>query len=995
MKNLKIFILLSVITLSNVLYSQLTFKSLIELNEYAFQNTDLNELTNGYFLDNINNFEPSKKDSVFQSFKDESEVTTHKLFSFLNLLEVTDVSQSFISDSLVFPTFDDLIANDGQRQINIPLLIVDVDVNYLSESAYNQFQNWDSESPYPTLTPNQLESERLTIAGLLIDTLVNSNIHIYWDEETYITNTSRDIAAVIMFIGDEVIELQKSQKVDLSRFYNLTQAIGNIAFQVVFSDSSTAFNNSTCFLSKPSNIPTKLNIDSQAKFNFWDLMGGFNTVTYFGEDPELQFSVLWGCGNENKLKKPFIHVTGFGPYTDRNWLNNIQGWPSTIEQAYWEINQEGFIDELSGAGYDIIIVKFYPPNASVVKNAQVLVKLIELINEEKFNNLSYEENIITGYSAGAMAVRLALQEMEKKHIETNSPHHHSKLFISYDGEHGGANIPLGVQHSVKHLKQFQHGVLNGNLSIENNNIIHALYYILNSKLSRELLYYFYTKTGDPVNPGQAPSQDRIDYLQKHDDFNHSKNNYNPGYPVFTRNISISNGISQSRINNGNSDHYPYPEAEGHTFFEHERSQRRWKANFVGPGWQNASVFRYDEKSWWQWEIVDEARVNNPLILDNSPGGTSSISEPHDDNDANTMYQVINMLETTTTAVFGTADYTDYKALYSFTPTVLTHDIRNFDPFANNGQGRMHYDMKAEGLMYQSLSSFNTQIPQNASSFYGYPHFKDQVTLNHYTTYTPFDAVFSWDRDNNVHLSNHEVIFDEDRNNPWWGSAKGGWVVNENDNSLRVQVRDFLVGESDYFNAYIQNRRYGWNANPNTLYKATILARNEIFAGRNVTERTNFRNAEIWENADITFEACNTISLKPGFHAKSGASFHSKISTENCDCGGYKINNNSEKSNSTFKENVSSLYSINQIEEKSLPSKEGFSIFPNPGSEKVTLILENELPYGFTYKVFDLTGKEITQNKIDGNQTILFLEKGVYFVTINHENRWHTKKLIMY
>jgi hypothetical protein len=163
----------------------------------------------------------------------------------------------------------------------------------------------------------------------------------------------------------------------------------------------------------------------------------------------------------------------------------------------------------------------------------------------------------------------------------------------------------------------------------------------------------------------------------------------------------------------------------------------------------------------------------------------------------------------------------------------------------------------------------------------------------------------------------------------------------------------------------------------------------------VTERTNFRNAEIWENADITFEACNTISLKPGFHAKSGSSFHSKISTENCDCGGYKINNNSEKSNSTFKENVSSLYSINQIEEKSLPSKEGFSIFPNPGSEKVTLILENELSYGFTYKVFDLTGKEIMQNKIDGNQTILFLEKGVYFVTINHENRWHTKKLIMY
>lgn len=995
MRYLKIFILLSFLHINNASYTQLTFKSLNELNNYAFQNSNLNGLTKGYFLDFINNFDPNIKDSVFDSFKDEENVTTQKLFSFLNLLEVSDINQYFKSDSLIFPVFDDVVANDGQRQINVPLLIADIDLNYLSETVYNELQNWNSDSPYPALNSNQLKSERLTVAGLLADTLVNSNIHVYWDDDSYITNTNREIAKVNMFLGDDIIELHKFEKVNLSSFYNSKKALGNITFQVVFSDSTSVINNSTCFFTRPENLPTKYNMGSQPKTGIWDLMGGFNSIAYFGEDPELQFSVLWGCGNENKLQKPYIFVTGFGPYTDRDWLNNVQGWPSTIQQAYFEYNQEGYIDELSGAGYDVIIVKLYPPNVSVVKNAQALVKLIKLVNEEKFNNLSFEENIISGYSAGAMAVRLALQEMEKKHIETNSPHHHSKLFISYDGEHGGANIPLGVQHSVKHLKQFQHGFLNGNLSIQNNNTIHALYYILNSKLSRELLYYFYTETGDPANPGQGPSQDRINYLQKYEDFNHAKNNYNPGYPVFTRNISISNGISQSRINNGNSDHYPYPTSEGHTFFEHERSQRRWQAHFVGPGWQNAAVFRYDEKSWWQWEIVDEARVHNPWILDNAPGGTSSISAPHDDNDANTMYQVVNMLETTTTAVFGTADYTDYKALYSFTPTVLTHDIRNFNPFANNGQGRMQYDMKAEGLMYQSKSSFNTQLPQNASSFYGYPHFNEQVTLNHYTKLTPFDAVFSWDRDNNVHLTNYEVIFDEDRNKPWWTSAKGGWIENESDNSLRVQVRNFLVGESDYFNAYIQNRRYGWNANTNTLYKATILARNEIFAGRNVTERTNFRNAEIWGNADITFKACKTIFLKSGFHAKPGSTFHSKIITKNCDCGGLKSYNNPDKPKTASKETTSRYNSSKQDEKKSLLSNDGFRLFPNPGNEKVTLILENELSTGFIYKIFDFTGKEITQNRVAGNQTVLYLKKGVYFVTIKDNDRWYTKKLIMY
>jgi hypothetical protein len=637
MNQFKYIALLLFIILNSFSYSQLTFKSLKELNEYAFQNSDLHELTEGYFLDYINNFEPFRKDSVFHSFNNEKLVSTQKLFSFLNLLEATDVNLSFKSDSLTFPIFDDLVANDGQRQINIPLLIADIDINYLPESTFNQFQNWNNELPYPSLNELQLKNERLTISGILIDTLVNSNIHIYWDDKTFISNTNREITSVKMIIGEEVIELKKFENIDLSKFYSSTKALGNIDFQVVFSDSTSIINSSNCFFSSLSNLPTKFNMDSQTKSSTWDQLGGFNSIAHFGEDPELQFSVLWGCGNENKLKKPYIFVTGFGPYTDRNWLNNMQGWPSTIQQAYFEFNQEGYIDELSGAGYDVIIVKLYPPNVSVVKNAQALVRLIKMVNEEKFSNLSFEENIISGYSAGAMAVRLALLEMEKKHLEANSPHHHSKLFISYDGEHGGANIPLGVQHSVMHLKQFQHGLLNGNLSIQNNNTIHALYYILNSKLSRELLYYFHTETGDPVNPGQGPSQDRISYLQKYEDFNHAKNNYNPGYPVFTRNISISNGISQSRINNGNSDHYPYPEEEGHTFFEHERSQRRWQAHSVEPGWQNAAVFRYDEKSWWQWEIIDEARVHNPWILDNAPGGTSSISEPHDDSDGNTMY----------------------------------------------------------------------------------------------------------------------------------------------------------------------------------------------------------------------------------------------------------------------------------------------------------------------------------------------------------------------
>lgn len=895
MKKNKSIILLILITLCSYSYSQLTFKSLQELNEYAYQNSELGELTNGYFLDFINDFRPSRKDSMMQYINEtRRNVTSENIYSFLDLLQVADVSQDFKSDSLIYPIYNDLMSNDGHRQINIPLFIGDVEVDFLTENAYNQFQNWESESPYPALNENQLNRERVAIVGLLLDSLYNNNIHVYWDDNTVVSNTDRQITAVTLHIGENSINIGKSEKVDLSPYYSTKSAISSLTVEVEFSDNSRIISTSKCFYTSPTNLPEKIYIDDQAKSTspLWDQLGGVDKFFPFGEDPELQFSVLWGCGNENKLKKPYIFVTGYGPYMENSWwrdgiINNNQGWPSTIEHAYWLFNQEGYIDELSGAGYDVIIVKFYPPNRSIVKQAEALTRLIEMINEEKFKNNSFEENIINGYSAGAMATRLALQMMEKRHLESNAPNHHTKLYVSYDGEHGGANVPLGVQHAVKHLMQYQHGFWAGSFNVALNFKMRALYYTLHDEATKELLFYHYLETGDADNPGQAPSQARLDYLQKHEDFNHQLSWRNPGYPIFTRNVSISNGISQSRINGSTSGHYPFPEEEGHTFFKHERFGRRWQAHFVAPG-SNTTVFRYDERQSLKWKIVDEAKVNNPWILDNAPGGTSSMSKKQEEGDANTMYHIVDLLNKTTTFIGGNADVADFKALYSFTPTVLTHDIRNYNPFDNNGMGRMHFDMKAQGMMYQDESQVGELT--EASSFYGYPHLSIHPgdisgLISQGLLYTPFDAVFSWDDVNTVHLTNREVIFDEERNKNIFGNPRGGWHEDGDNSFLRTQIRDFLIDESDYFDAYVQNRRFGENANPNHIYKADVVARNEIYVGSKVTQRTNFKRVEIQENAAVRFIACKSVTLKPGIEIKAGASFYAGVSDDNCSCGG--------------------------------------------------------------------------------------------------------------
>jgi hypothetical protein len=975
-------------------WSQEAFESRKDLNNYIFQNSDLESVTDGYFLEFNQDFTPELQDSFFNVI--ENEVGLEQLLSYFKIMEDADVSGDFEMDSTLFPIMDRLYANNGISPIAIPLFICDVRFDHLNESSYNEFSNWSSTAPFPQLTESDLNYKHELMTGLFADTLRNRNIKFYWNEDTYFTNTDRSIEDVYMIIDGDSLRLGQNRVYDLSDYYNGTLTSVNISIE--FEDGTIENKTNNIFFT---NAQEKNNCAEQYGFTGnnrpWSSLGG---LCKWGVDtlhndasqdfPYLytNFSVLWGCGAPKVLDKPFIMVSGWGPYTDDAIINSQEDWPSTIQHAYWSYNQEGYIDNLVGAGFDVIIVKFFPPNQSVLKNSILMERLIKMVNEEKFSNGSYEENIISGYSAGAMCVRLTLQRMEKEHLEGTNEHHHSKLFVSYDGEHGGANVPLALQHTVEHLEAYQNLINTG--WVQENLKIYALHYILNAPLSRELLKYFYTETGTSSiqTMGQGFHPDRNTYIQHHDWFDHPKNSHNPRYPAFTRNISISNGTSQSHIDFPDYDHYPFPSEEGKLIFEHERSQRKWEASFLGNSAATPWVFKYEEKSWGQWDIVEEARVHNPLILDNAPGGTTTLANIGEGKDPNITYQVLRRMEKRATNSFSgnlaNADYVDFEALYSFTPTIFTHDIRNFDPSSTGG--RLDYDMKEEGLMYQSLSDIDPNAP-NFSRYWGYPHLAHP--LDHYTNYTPFDAVFAWDQANTVHIESGEADFDTGGNEGF----RGKWE--QIYSPIRGVIKNFIVEETDFFNAFIQNRRYGWNAKSDYIYKADIIARNEIYAGDNVTQRTDFKPAEIQENADISFTACKSVSLKSGFHAQSGSIFHAKVNNDVCDCGGSKSAiNTSTNEYGNADTNRGKTQEVLSSQEKDVNSID-IRLYPNPGKKHVNLEIQEEGVQGFMYMVFDMRGKQIIKNQVNRNYTILSLEKGVYIVKIKVNNQWHTRKLIMY
>ncbi|MCO5269901.1 MAG: T9SS type A sorting domain-containing protein [Brumimicrobium sp.] len=997
------------------------FESIQDMNRYIFQNSDLNRLTKGYFLDYNSNLSPSLKDSLFEIYNIERRMDADKLLAFLNLIEKSDINFNFSMDSILFPILDNYFANHLSNLVRIPLFIIDMELDYLNEDTYFQFTRWNSISPLPRIQENQLKKYHFSFSGLFVNDMVSNNSSLYWDDRTFISNTGKQIEEVIVTIDGKQYSIPKEYDFSLNEFYDEKSSLNYMDIEILFSDGSYSKNYSEFNIVGSDKLLQENEVfdkDGGSSWS-WESLGGLNiSHRIYGDDtythitlrkPDILFSVLWGCDNgvsgKRKLDKPFILVSGWGPHTDNFLINNAQGWPSTMEDFYYSVNKKGFVDSLVGSGYDVILAKFYPPNTSIIKNSEQLEELINIVNEEKFKNDSYQENVIAGYSAGAMCVRLTLERMEYKNmLNAHNPHHHCKLFVSFDGEHGGANIPLGLQHSVKYLKE-TYATLPYNLNLK----LYTLNYILEAPLSRELMKYYHGSTGGANNPGQGPSIERHNYLQYYNWYNHPKNTQNPRYPAFTRNISISNGTSHRASNSDISTYYPYSNTYGDRIF-----QNAWKPSLLAKeelavyllGRQDGLVFKDIYKTvFGDWQVRYEKVTKNAVSWDNAPGGTTFLANPDGCSDQNITYQVLDRLRVHANvipySVFGVlvSDFIDLKAMYSFTPTLLTHDIRNFD--STQTAYKPYYDMREEGLMYQNIEDAIDQI--NKSSFFGYPHLAHP--LDHYSNYTPFDAVFAWDAENSVHIqSGHanwneggksscyptatDVLAFEDPRHPRWEET-GHISIN-----LQAKMRSFILGEADTYNAYIQNRHYGWNANDEFQYRADIVSKHNIYAGDSVTQRTNFKPVLIEDNAIIRFVACKSIEIKPGFHAKQGSSFHAMIDTENCLYCGYNGLNpqTTNGHNRTQLENERS----NNEQNESLDLISKVKLYPNPGQKRTILEIIDDNTSNFSYIVYDLAGIEVKKEDVfESKKTILTLEKGVYIIKVKINDSWHTQKLIMY
>jgi hypothetical protein len=154
------------------------------------------------------------------------------------------------------------------------------------------------------------------------------------------------------------------------------------------------------------------------------------------------------------LRKPLIVVEGYDVSRRASKLQDnysfrdfIAGINAPFDAGYDFNNQ---LDNI--AGYDLVFIDFNDGADDIVRNAAVVQEVINRVNANKVNDNRFgnirQQNVVMGLSMGGLCARFALANMTKNFPNTPTE---TRLLITHDSPHKGANVPLGLQYMIRML----------------------------------------------------------------------------------------------------------------------------------------------------------------------------------------------------------------------------------------------------------------------------------------------------------------------------------------------------------------------------------------------------------------------------------------------------------------------------------------------------------------------------------------------------------------
>lgn len=777
------------------------------------------------------------------------------------------------------------------------------------------------------------------------------------------------------------------------------------------------------------------------------------------------------CNSSGQIRKPYIISAGFNPGNGKQLtgnifpnflnfiLNNITislpdgGWNGDWRGLYYETYNGGYnkrfspteagqcnegsdngdrlLDRLRDEGYDIIILRYSNGTDYAIHNAALFMELVEQINQQKFANGYYFENVVSGYSAGGIATKLALSLMESRYKQGLGPHPHTKLWVSIETENQGANVPLGLQHYFRFQKDPSNLLRPLLIPI---NIFQVSADAINAVVSTLSYNYNNNPTGNELTrymaaaaDGQHP--DRTNLLNTFASIPYNTMN---GYPEFCRRIGVSQGsglgytiphsqpeILDTRLMSGSfgftatsvpSDcggdytwHFPRSEkrmtsrwwsaVNGYNLFDgkiiHDETITVFPmlcAQNILTGWNCVCVGPYTNGASYMIIGEEHSGAPTPANYDDVPASTQAA---HIEAYTQSAYPFYNSF---LAGVSGDAFAHRDDQLHGFAPTVSTLDLH--DPTTGTPLDNF---TAAGNLNLFNINKSPTGILTSESDLrYGFPYLN--YPANHYNI-TPYDAIYSIGNNNGAYsdgspkLRNQFHVEDPQ-------SMMGDFISRVEVAPENLFLTNQLIGQSALsFTGY------------NGGYAAEFEARHKIITGEtdnqgntiyslysNKDYLTPAGEFEISPGAKAILHGGDQVELLPGTSIASGAELAAYIQDYNCPDALYRAQENKPRKNSAEQSSATNYSPETALMSKNVSTnKARLEIRPNPNNGIFELKNEAE-ENSSVLLITDISGKLVKNIEIQNDRfqelNLQDLENGIYLVTvINKNHKTHTKLII--
>jgi hypothetical protein len=502
-----------------------------------FANVDHSQVTTGLLSDyGLQLIPPNYYDGTLIDSNDVDVPTFQKLYAGMDYSRFNSIF-TLPSLTAVEATIAANMPTAGQA---IPVTIMNISYNHLlANAATSGLVTISNGQIYNVAGKNPYETKTLFAATPLVNTIKSASIQFILKSSLYFNSNPVALSSIQFDAGDG------------NGFRTVSW---NTAFSVIYPSTGTktyivkmTFSTGIVLLSHGKvNVSFNSSLKSNSSYSYsYSASQSFSaTSNHSGGN----VTVMYGSGH-SQITKPLIIAEGYDPWkimspdqpcsnlTIDNFLDiptncNAGNIYQYIQQGYnyysiptgtinVPISSGGTLrDYLYTQGYDIIYVDNNNGTDDIVRNANLLEQVIAWVNANKSGT---QPNVIMGISMGGLVARYALCDMER-----NGINHQTKVYISMDTPHNGANAPIGAQAALCSIKDV-------NAALGLSDMITQSVTLLNAPATQQMLIYKVSKSNGSLVASDNSGNSFMTTL------------HGMGLPKYCYNVAISDGAGDASI----------------------------------------------------------------------------------------------------------------------------------------------------------------------------------------------------------------------------------------------------------------------------------------------------------------------------------------------------------------------------------------------------------------------------------------------------------------